>query len=122
MGAEVFMSARKKEDLAWIEAHGMIPLKTYGLSSENTKFDVIFNTVPHMVLREEVLKKLQGSPLIIELASKPYGADFKQKNKSRKTAFIFLLFIYFQDSVLHQPGPFCHSKQTFYQPQPYRAF
>lgn len=89
MGAEVFMSARKKEDLAWIEAHGMIPLKTYGLSSENTKFDVIFNTVPHMVLREEVLKKLQGSPLIIELASKPYGADFKQKNKSRKTAFIF---------------------------------
>lgn len=77
MGAEVFVSARKQEDLAWIEAHGMKALKTYGLSCANDRFDVIFNTVPHMVLDSKVLKNLNGSPLIIELASKPYGAGFK---------------------------------------------
>jgi len=84
MGADVFISARKKEDLAWIEAHGMIPLKTYDLSSEKVEFDVIFNTVPHMVLGEQVLKNLKGYPLIIELASKPYGAGFKQKREYKK--------------------------------------
>lgn len=89
MDAEVYVSARKSEDLAWIEANGMHPLRTDQLCDCNTKFDLICNTVPALIFDEKTLSSLKGSPAIMELASKPYGAGFKY----RLPIFIISVFI-----------------------------
>jgi dipicolinate synthase subunit A len=103
MGATVFVSARKSEDFAWIEAQQLKALKTYQLSDCDKSFDVIFNTVPHTVIDKKVLENLSGSPIIIELASKPYGAGFKRKKEKPSPAFLFIFnLICYRDSVLHQ--------------------
>lgn len=76
LGAEVTVSARKCSDLAWISVFGMKPVKTEELSAVIGDYDIIFNTVPAMVLNEGILKRVDPKTLIIDLASKPGGVDF----------------------------------------------
>ena len=74
-GAKVAVSARKYADFAWIEAFGNRALNTGDLSGKLSDFDLIFNTVPHMVLDEKLLKELNPNALIVDLASRPGGVD-----------------------------------------------
>ncbi len=89
MNANVTVSARKNCDLSWISSNGFSPVHTYEIGNCKKAFDVIFNTVPYMIFDGKVLSKLRGKPVIIELASKPYGAEFNiktciYKRKKRK--------------------------------------
>lgn len=75
MGAKVYCEARKQEDLAWIEAYGYekVPLKE--LDKHLEKFDIVFNTIPYIVLDKTKLELLKKEVLIVDLASKPGGVD-----------------------------------------------
>jgi dipicolinate synthase subunit A len=42
--------------------------------------DIIFNTVPHMVLDSSILKYATPDILIIDLATQPGGTDFEAAN------------------------------------------
>lgn len=77
MGAKVTVSARKLSDLAWIDSMGYEPIKTTKIIDNADKYDVIFNTVPSMVLGEEELLKINENALIIDLASVPGGVDLE---------------------------------------------
>ena len=67
--SERCVSARKRADLAWIDAFGYAPLHTNRLSGTLGEFRVVFNTVPHQVLDEALLAELPPDCLLIELAS-----------------------------------------------------
>ena len=73
LGAEVSVSARRMDDLAWIDAFGYRPLHTNRLAGKLGSFRVVFNTVPHMVLTDALLRELRSDCVLIELAS---GAGF----------------------------------------------
>ena len=77
IGAQTFVEARKYADLAMIEGHGYEPVALCELKSRIHEFDIIFNTVPAMMLDEKLLRNLKKDALIIDLASKPGGADTK---------------------------------------------
>ena len=79
--AKVTVSARKYADFAWIEEGGMNGIHTEDLPLFAGDFDLIINTVPAMVLTEEVLKRVRDDALIIDLASKPGGVDFSGAKK-----------------------------------------
>lgn len=84
--ADVCVSARKESDIAYITACGFDAIKTNDLSEHISKFDFIFNTVPHLVLTDKVLENCNKNSLIIDLASKPGGTDFEAaNNKNIKT-------------------------------------
>ena len=73
--ANVYVAARKESDFAWIKAMGYRPL-TYGeLKNVISKMDVVFNTVPFLVLDEE-LSMVNKECILIDLASKPGGINF----------------------------------------------
>lgn len=76
LGARVTAAARKYSALAWAEAEGCTPLQIKNLKSEIGKFDIIFNTVPSMLLEADTLGAVNRNTLIIDLASKPGGVDF----------------------------------------------
>ncbi len=77
LGADVTVEARKYADLAMIEGHGFEPLALGELKSNIDKFDIIFNTVPAMILNNEALKSINKNALVIDLSSKPGGVDFE---------------------------------------------
>lgn len=75
IGAKVYCEARKNEDFAWIKAYGynLVPLKN--LKNEISKFDIIINTIPSMILTREYLERVNKEALIIDVASMPGGVD-----------------------------------------------
>lgn len=82
LGAQTSVEARKYADLAMIEGHGYEPLALCELKSRICEFDVIFNTVPAMILDGNLLKHVKKDALIIDLASKPGGVDFQAAKES----------------------------------------
>ena len=81
LGAEVYCVARKNSDLAWMKAYGYkdIDLKDLEENLHYSKYDIIFNTVPSMVLDSKKIKLIKNKEiLIIELASSPGGIDLKK--------------------------------------------
>jgi len=76
LGAHVTVSARKQADFAWIEVAGYGQLETGRMEGQLERFDVIFNTVPDIVLPAALLRELSRDCLCIDLASSPGGIDF----------------------------------------------
>lgn len=76
IGANVYVEARKFSDIAWIRSYGYNPVFLNQIGDYLNKMDVIFNTIPYIVLDSEALKKINSECLIIDLASKPGGVDF----------------------------------------------
>jgi len=75
LGAEVTVSARKYGDLAWINAWGCRGVRTGALAGQLDRFDLIFNTVPALLLDGAKLRETRADCVIIELASPPGGVD-----------------------------------------------
>lgn len=76
LGAQVTVSARKQADLAWILAAGCQPVRTADIYGELGSYDVIFNTVPALILGRRELQKCRQDAVIIDLASAPGGLDY----------------------------------------------
>ena len=85
-------AARKDEDLAWIRAYGHMETNINTIGENLSDFDVIINTVPHLVLTEERIKYVRDDCLLVDLASNPGGIDKKAaKNKNLKLIWALAL-------------------------------
>lgn len=92
IGCNVFVEARKYSDIAWIRSYGYKAVNLNDLKKYLGCMDVIFNTIPHIILDSEMLKEIGGNCLIIDLASKPGGVDFqKAKELGVKTIWALSL-------------------------------
>jgi len=75
LGAHVTVAARSAKDLAGAFALGCEPLPLASLQ-RHWDFDIIFNTIPAMVLPRSYLRQLSRDTVIIDIASGPGGTDF----------------------------------------------
>lgn len=92
LAVKVTCAARKDEDLAWIQAYGHKATNINALGENLSEFDIIINTVPHMILTEEKLGYVKQECLLIDLASNPGGIDKKAvKDKNLKFAWALSL-------------------------------
>lgn len=83
-GATVYCMARKEKDLAWIKTLGYNEVYIENLEENLENKDIIFNTVPSIVLYDsklKILKEKSAKCSIIELASKPGGVDLEGAKK-----------------------------------------
>lgn len=76
-GAHVRVVARRHSDLAWAKIAGCETVHITQLASCLSDVDILFNTVPAVILDEEKLSRLARRCLVIDLASKPGGVDFE---------------------------------------------
>lgn len=90
MEANVTCAARKDEDLAWIKAYGYNLTNINTLGENLSKYDIIMNTVPHMILDEKRLQYVNKECLLIDLASNPGGID-KKIVKEKNLKFVWAL-------------------------------
>lgn len=78
LNCNVYAAARKETDFAIMESFGVKPLHYENLKHEIGIMDIIFNTVPHIILNKEELLNIKKQTPIIELASKPGGINLEQ--------------------------------------------
>lgn len=77
IGANVHVEARNYSDLAWIKNNGYIPICQKELKEYLPSMNVVFNTIPQIILNKELLKSIDSNCIIIDLASKPGGVDLE---------------------------------------------
>lgn len=90
LAVKVTCAARKDEDLAWIQAYGHKATNINSIGPNLSQFDIIINTVPHMILTEERLANVKQECLLIDLASNPGGID-KKAVKDKNLKFVWAL-------------------------------
>ncbi|NLI92172.1 MAG: dipicolinate synthase subunit DpsA [Peptococcaceae bacterium] len=77
MGARVKVAARKPADLARAIEMGVGVIDYSELKKEISKAEIVFNTVPALILDREILENMSREAVIIDLASIPGGTDFE---------------------------------------------
>lgn len=77
MGAKVTAVARKPADLARAVEIGVGVVHSSELSCVIGRAEIIFNTVPALILDREMLDKMAREAVIIDIASIPGGTDFE---------------------------------------------
>ena len=90
LSATVTCAARKDEDLAWIRAYGHRATNINNIGENLSEYDIIINTVPHLVLNQERMQYVKQDCLLIDLASNPGGID-KRVAKDRNLKLIWAL-------------------------------
>jgi len=90
LGANVSVGARKSEDLARITEMGLTPFEMKDLEHYVKDCDILINTVPAPVVSASVIANLPPNALILDLASKPGGTDFRYAEKRGVQAILAL--------------------------------
>lgn len=81
MGANVYVEARSKSDLSWIKAMGYKGVNIRNVDYGIGHYDIIFNTVPHTILKPVSYSRIKPDCVLIELASNPGGFDIREAEK-----------------------------------------
>lgn len=81
LGAKVKVGARKTEHIARITEMGLQPCYLKDLEEEVKDTDICINTIPSKIVTAKVIAKMPAHTLIIDLASKPGGTDFRYAEK-----------------------------------------
>lgn len=76
LGAAVRVGIREPELQARAIEMGLQPFHVNGLAEEAASADILFNTIPAIVVTAGVIGHMPPSALIVDLASKPGGTDF----------------------------------------------
>ncbi|WP_409305474.1 dipicolinic acid synthetase subunit A [Peribacillus sp. SCS-155] len=81
LGAKVKVGARKSEDLARITEMAMTPFHLSNLAENVRDVDICINTIPFPIVTASILANMPVHTLLIDLASKPGGTDFRYAEK-----------------------------------------
>jgi len=81
IGAKVKVGVRREEHYARAEEMGFEPLYIKDLLLHAANIDLLFNTIPTMIVTAQIIAKLPSRAVIIDLASKPGGTDFRFAEK-----------------------------------------
>ena len=75
-GCKVTVLVRRPESAAAVQCDSID--FSFNLASATNGADIVFNTVPTVLLKGDILSKIRKKSLIIDLASAPGGVDFAQ--------------------------------------------
>ncbi|GIP33123.1 dipicolinate synthase subunit DpsA [Paenibacillus sp. J2TS4] len=81
LGSIVKVGVRRPEHYARAWEMGFEPFYTTDFADHVHGIDLIFNTIPTMIITAQIIAKIPHRALIIDLASKPGGTDFRFAEK-----------------------------------------
>lgn len=81
LGANVTVGVRREEHFARAWEMGFNPFYTRDLLVHARNIDLLFNTIPNMIITAQVIAGMPHRAVIIDLASKPGGTDFRFAEK-----------------------------------------
>lgn len=88
MGAKVRVVARQEAHLARIREMALAAYPLSRLVEAVADADIVFNTIPHHVLSAAVLAAMRKDCVIIDIASKPGGTDFRYAERRGMKAIL----------------------------------
>ncbi|MCM3745956.1 dipicolinate synthase subunit DpsA [Paenibacillus pasadenensis] len=81
LGAQVYAGVHRPEHYARAAEMGAKPFYTRDLQDYAANIDLLFNTIPTMIVTAQMIAGMPSRAVIIDLASKPGGTDFRFAEK-----------------------------------------
>ncbi|GIP21480.1 MULTISPECIES: dipicolinate synthase subunit DpsA [Paenibacillus] len=81
LGAVVKTGVRRHDHFARAVEMGWKPFMTTDLADQASDIDLIFNTIPTMIVTAQIIAQMPRQAVIIDLASAPGGTDFRYAEK-----------------------------------------
>ncbi|WP_123040094.1 dipicolinate synthase subunit DpsA [Cohnella candidum] len=81
LGAKIKAGVRREDSFARAFEMGFEPFYMPDLARQSGNIDLLFNTIPTMIVTAQVIAQLPLRACIIDLASKPGGTDFRFAEK-----------------------------------------
>ncbi|MDF2668055.1 MAG: dihydrofolate reductase [Paenibacillus sp.] len=81
LGAKVTVGIRRQEHFARAWEMGFTPFYLNDLAQQVTNIDLLFNTIPTMIVTAQIIANIPHRAVLIDLASKPGGMDFRFAEK-----------------------------------------
>jgi len=81
LGARVKVGVRRPEHYARVWEMGFQPFYIKDLYEQVGNIDLLFNTIPTMIVTAQIITNIPHRAVIIDLASKPGGTDFRFAEK-----------------------------------------
>ncbi|MYL19240.1 dipicolinic acid synthetase subunit A [Halobacillus litoralis] len=81
LGADVSVGVRTTSSAARVHEMGLVPFDMNRLDGRDMTCDILINTIPSHVVTPGIIKQLPSHALILDLASKPGGTDFRYADK-----------------------------------------
>lgn len=81
LGSKVKVGVRRSEQYARASEMGFEPFYINDLLQHVSNIDLLFNTIPTMIVTAQIIANLPSRAVIIDLASKPGGTDFRFAEK-----------------------------------------
>lgn len=78
-GGNVFASSRNTAEREWCKIYGLNAISTYDIDKITGEMDIVINTAPFLIFTPAILDSLKDDAILIDLASKPGGADLERK-------------------------------------------
>jgi dipicolinate synthase subunit A len=88
LGAQVRVVARQGAQLAQVREMALTPYPLSALEAAVADAEIVFNTIPHPVLTAAVLSRMRRDVVIIDIASKPGGTDFRYTERHHMKAIL----------------------------------
>lgn len=88
MGARVRVGARQSAHLARVKEMALEAFHIGDVAENLTDIDIIFNTIPELILSAAVLALVPKEVVIIDIASKPGGTDFRYAQRHGMKAML----------------------------------
>lgn len=88
MGAKTYVAARNSEQLARALEMNCNVIELKNMENILSEMDIVFNTVPSLILPREKLKFIDRNCVIIDLASAPGGLDYKAAEELGLTTYL----------------------------------
>lgn len=81
LGSKVRVGVRRQEHIARVIEMGMEPFELKDMKGSVKDVDLLFNTIPTMIVTAQIIAQMPHHAVIIDLASKPGGTDFRFAEK-----------------------------------------
>ena len=92
LSAKITVVSKEEEELAWAEVYGYTNVQLNKIEDVIKDYDVIVNTIPHIILQGDILQKINKNTLLLDLASGEGGIN-KEKAQENKINLIKALGI-----------------------------
>lgn len=85
---KVTVCARSDKDIFYAKALGFDVVRLKTLSDKMSSFDIIFQTVPSLILDENNIDKMDENAVIVELSAAGLGTDMEYAKRKKKKAIL----------------------------------
>ena len=83
LSAKITVVSKEEEELAWAEVYGYTNVQLNKIEDVIKDYDVIVNTIPHIILQGDIIQKINKDTLLLDLASGEGGINKEEAQENK---------------------------------------